>query len=87
MLAFLTGVLWISAMALIIFTIFFVYRQSLILRYLVSKINKIENLLKQMREQPKETRITHVSIQKDEPLSKYETVTLPDDAKIDFVEK
>lgn len=87
MLAFLTGVLWISAMSLVIFTIFFVYRQSLILRYLVSKINKIENLLKQVSEQPKETRITHVSIQKDEPLSKYETVTLPDDAKIDFVEK
>ncbi len=87
MLAFLTGVLWISAMSLVIFTIFFVYRQSLILRYLVSKINKIENLLKQVSEQPKETTITHVSIQKDEPLSKYETVTLPDDAKIDFVEK
>lgn len=96
----LSGVLWISAISFIIYAWRSHARQQLILRYLAHRLTKIESLLTQIAPPPKKEEAstseksaeaphpeTIITIDKNEPLSKYETVNLPDEIDINFVDR
>ena len=89
--------LWVLAVGFIIFSGILFYRQQLIFRHILKRLNHLEVMVSQPIAQPAEqsqpvktpqkTQETHLSIMKNEPISKYESMTLPDDVQISFVEK
>lgn len=89
--------LWVLAVGFIIFSGILFYRQQLIFRHILKRLNHLEMMMSQPITQPVEqsqpvktpqkTQETHLSIMKNEPISKYESMTLPDDVQISFVEK
>ena len=94
----LSGTLWVCALVFIIYAWILQARQQAVLRYIAARLRRIEQLIQptipaetpSSEPEPKkpttkpETRIT---IDKNEPLSKYETVTLPDEIDINFVDR
>ncbi len=63
----------------------FMNKQQAVLRRLNERIKQLE---KYLAEKPaKKPVLTAISITKDEPISKYKSVTLPDDIQISFVDK
>ena len=87
----------------ILFSGILFYRQQLIFRHILKRLKLLEEMIGQVGVQtsvqsedinvvikPQEvqkTQETRLSIMKDEPISKYESMTLPDDVQISFVEK
>ena len=93
----LSGTLWIFAVAFIIYAWIIQKRQQLLLKYIAGRLKHIESLLQPAPQSPatepapsrkKNTKPeTSITIDKNEPLSKYETVTLPDEININFVDR
>ncbi len=89
----LAFLLWVLAVGFILFSGVLFYRQQLILRHIFQRLKTLEKMMIQMSELPvrQENNVksqqSHLSIMKDEPISKYETMTLPDDVQVSFVEK
>ena len=92
----LSGTLWIFAVAFIIYAWILQNRQQFLLRYIAGKLKHIESLLQPQQPQVPESLPsdkknanpkTSITIDKNEPLSKYETVTLPDEININFVDR
>ncbi len=87
--SFLIGVyIFILANALIcggviIFTLTVLKRQKEGFQYVCSRLNQIE---KQLADKKFDSKKPQISIPIDEPIAKYEQVSLPDDVKINFVE-
>ena len=89
----LSGTLWLLAIALIIYVWIMHARQQAILRYIAGRLTKIEQILSPKKPTPtanktgnEPTPKTVITINKNEPLSKYEKVTLPDNIDINFVD-
>ena len=93
----LSGTLWVFAVAFIIYAWITQNRQQLLLKYIAGRLKHIENML-QPPDPPSSSKPTSspkkaakpetsISIDKNEPLSKYETVTLPDEININFVDR
>lgn len=89
----LVGTLWATTIAFIIYMWFLQAKQQLILRFIAQKLAEIEKRLpKETQKEEKkcetvvEKKETVVTISKNEPMSKYETVNLPDEAEIKFVD-
>lgn len=93
----LSGMLWLTVIAFIIYMWVLQIKQQLIWRYMAKKLSEIE---KNIKKQPVSKNIptadnaepeikkpeTVVTISKNELMSKYETVNLPDEAEIKFVD-
>jgi len=85
--------LWALAIGFILFSGILFYRQHLIFRHILKRLKMLEmtiagqsnpNLVQKHPQKPQETRL---SIMKDEPIAKYESMTLPDNVQVSFVEK
>lgn len=99
----LSGVLWLSAILFIVYAWIIQSRQQMILRYIAKKLQFIEKNIKENNKGIKTVGVenlkasetpttklppeTTIAIDKNEPLSKYETVTLPDAIDINFVDR
>lgn len=98
----LSGTLWLSALAFIVYTWIMQVRQQAVLRYIAYRLAGIDKSLKGLTPAVKLPRAsveptaekpsaptpeTVIAIDKNEPLSKYETVSLPDEADINFVDR
>ena len=87
--------LWGIAVLFIIFAWVALYRQQTILRFIARRLTTIERSIKAVRNpsvltaepSEKSTPETKITIDKNEPLSKYETVNLPDEIDINFVDR
>lgn len=66
----------------IVFLMIMLKRQKEVFQYMVTKMNQIE---KNVQTKKSELQTTHLSIPINEPIAKYEKVSLPDDVKIDFI--
>ena len=66
----------------IVFLWIMLNRQKEVFQYMVTKINQMERNLITKKNEPQ---TTHLSIPINEPIAKYEKVSLPDDVKIDFI--
>jgi len=94
-LIFLSGTLWLSAIAFIVYAWITQARQNAVLRYIARRLDSLEKRLKAPESDASQTQPpikpnhpeTSISIDKNEPLSKYETVTLPDEININFVDR
>ena len=93
----LSGTLWLTIVAFVIYMWVLQAKQQLVWRYIAKKLAEIEKKINQtivpeniLTEKNVEHEIkqseTVVTISKNEPMSKYETVNLPDDAEIKFVD-
>lgn len=89
--------LWVLAIGFILFSGVLFYRQQLIFRHILKRLKGLEDLMHQAsvqseasvenvpaEPQPQET---HLSIMKNEPISKYESMNLPENVHVSFVEK
>ena len=92
----LSATLWLSAIAFMAYTFIVEARFQKILKALYQKIDRLEKALTTPQtpaptpvETPpkKSAPETVIKIDKNEPLSKYETVTLPDEININFVDR
>ena len=95
--------LWVLAVGFILFSGILFYRQQLIFRHILKRLKFLEEMIGQVgvqasvqsedvsvvikQQEAQKTQETRLSIMKDEPISKYESMTLPDDVQISFVEK
>ena len=66
----------------IVFLMIMLKRQKEVFQYMVTKINQIEKNINIKKIEPQTTQL---SIPINEPIAKYEKVSLPDDVKIDFI--
>ena len=97
----LIGTLWFTTIGFIVYMWILQAKQQLILRYIAKKLADIEKNTKSHsleetdapKTDPEKTedseikkQETVVTINKNEPMSKYETVNLPDEAEIKFVD-
>ncbi len=90
----LSGTLWLTTIAFIVYMWVYQAKQQLVWRYIAQKLAEIEKNIKQPLKQEKiqnevpeiKKQETVVTISKNEPMSKYETVNLPDEAEIKFVD-
>ena len=93
----LAFVLWVLAVGFILFSGILFYRQQLIFRHILKRLKTLEMMLGQGSIQPviqpeaiqtpSKPQETHLSIMKNEPISKYESMTLPENVHVSFVEK
>jgi len=94
----LSGTLWLSAIAFMAYTWILQARFQTILKALFRKIDHLEKMLVDSEKIPQKSvpvakkqgkphTETTIKIDKNEPLSKYETVTLPDEININFVDR
>ena len=99
----LSVTLWLSAIAFIAYTFIVQARYQNILKVLFKKIDRLEKILLSTKQGSipvpelqgeraektlkKSVPETTIKIDKNEPLSKYETVTLPDEININFVDR
>ena len=79
----LAFLLWGVTVGFVIFSWILFHRQQQIFNHIVVRLERLDQAL--LSSPPKNQ--THMSISKDEPILKYEKVTLPDDIQIAFVEK
>ena len=88
----LSGTLWLSAVAFIIYTWVVQARQQVVLYNIVRYLRHIEKILNTKNEPEKQVSETEekertvVNIDKNEPLSNYKAVTLPDEVDVKFVD-
>ena len=87
----LSGTLWLVAIALAIYVWIMHARQRAILHYIAGRLAKIEQALTPPKPSARKSSDeaspkTVITINKNEPLSKYEKVTLPDNIDINFVD-
>ena len=90
----LIGTLWATIIAFIIYMWVLQNKQQLILRFIAQRLAEIEkHMPKEEQKKDKQEakpflkkQETVVTINKNEPMSKYETVNLPDEAEIKFVD-
>ena len=66
----------------IVFLMIMLKRQKEVFQYMVTKINQFEKNINIKKIEPQTTQL---SIPINEPIAKYEKVSLPDDVKIDFI--
>ena len=94
----LSVTLWLGAIVFIAYTIIIQARLQAILKALFQRIDHLEKALlppekaTPISSQPTSAQVkkapeTTIKIDKNEPLSKYETVTLPDEININFVDR
>lgn len=93
----LAFLLWVLAVGFILFSGILFYRQQLIFRHILKRLKNLEMMMGQSMGQvntsPETANVvskqqeTHLSIMKNEPISKYESMTLPDNVQVSFVEK
>ena len=93
----LAFLLWVLAVGFILFSGVLFYRQQLIFRHILKRLKNLEIMMGQSMGQVNTSletanvvskqQETHLSIMKNEPISKYESMTLPDDVQVSFVEK
>ena len=94
----LSGTLWLSAIAFIVYAWLVQVRQQQILRYIAGRLDAIEkklspkNIVREKSDSPSQQSVkpspeTMITIDKNEPISKYETVNLPDEININFVDR
>ncbi|MBQ7413101.1 MAG: hypothetical protein IJV07_02355 [Alphaproteobacteria bacterium] len=95
----LSGTLWLSAVGFIVYAWIVQARQQQILRYIAERLAAIDKKLSPTTEKRisssassaeqliKSTPETMITIDKNEPISKYETVNLPDEIDINFVDR
>jgi len=96
----LSGILWLTAVLFAIYIWFLLYRQQVLLRLIGRRLTLLENRIKPMPKTPEASDShptsekkkhtepeTQITIDKNEPLSKYETVNLPDEIDINFVDR
>lgn len=69
--------------AVVVFLTLFLKRQKQGFQYLTAQLIQLDKTLKIKKSESKTTQLT---IPASEPIAKYESVSLPDDVKIDFVE-
>ncbi len=88
----LSGTLWLSAIAFIIYAWVVQARQQVILYHIARYLRHIDKMLQVKSETEKTTLDTEekirtvMNIDKNEPLSKYKAVTLPDEVDVKFVD-
>lgn len=81
----LAFILWLVSIVFVVFSFILLRRQHVVFKHIVMRLERLdEAILAQKKELAQKTR---VSIPKDELISKYESVSLPDDVQISFVEK
>ena len=90
------GTFWLTTIAFVIYLWFLQAKQQTVLRYIAHKLLNMEKILKDKKEEKQDVvdiiksvekkQETIVAISKNEPMSKYETVNLPDEAEIKFVD-
>ncbi len=87
----LSFLLWVLAVGFVLFTGILFYRQQQIFHHILKRLKQMEKMMTQQTEtqstQKQQMPQVRLSIPKDEPISKYESMTLPDDVQISFVEK
>ena len=98
----LSATLWLAAIAFIAYTFIVQARLQAIIKALFRKIDRLEKALTPPQKEPETEPVVHsvskkphpkkepettIKIDKNEPLSKYETVTLPDEININFVDR
>ncbi len=92
----LAGTLWVVAVGFVIFSWVLQARQQMVLRYIAARLEALEKKIAESAQhkidsEPKKQSAlppeTTIAIAKDEPLSKYEEVTLPDEIDINFVDR
>ena len=66
----------------IVFLMIMLKRQKEVFQYMVTKINQFEKTINTKKSEPQTTQL---SIPINEPIAKYDKVSLPDDVKIDFI--
>lgn len=81
----LSLLLWGISVGFVVFSWILLRRQQKVFLHIAARLERLdEALLGQKAHQAKKAR---VSIPKDELISKYESVSLPDDVEISFIEK
>lgn len=84
----LAFLLWLAAVGFVIFSGILFYRQQTVFHHIMMRLNRLEQMVTVPKQNtPAMKPKTHLSILKDEPIAKYESVSLPDDVQISFVEK
>lgn len=83
----LAFLLWLVSIGFVLFSGVLFYRQQLIFRHILKRLNILEKKLMPEVAQSEKSTKTHLSIPKDEPIMKYEKMALPEDVQISFVEK
>lgn len=90
----LAFLLWALAVGFILFSGILFYRQHLIFRHILKRLKILEitlsgqhNPIPVSQKESQKPQETCLSIMKDEPISKYESMTLPDNVQVSFVEK
>lgn len=84
MMGILAITMWIGYVVFVVFSWKMMMRQNQVFSYILARLDKMDEYLSA---RPKNVQETSLSITKDEPLSKYQDVTLPDGIDISFVEK
>ncbi len=86
---FLTLSLWLIAIWFATFAVRVLKRQDVLCHALVARLRALDTALGEAVEQSETIRasLANISIPVNEPIAKYEGVTLPDDATIRFVER
>ena len=81
--------LWALAVGFVVFSGILFYRQQVVFRHILRRLKKMDEALASSVPSMTSQNVTQsrLSIMKDEPISKYETVTLPDTVQVSFVEK
>lgn len=81
--------LWALAVGFVVFSGILFYRQQVVFRHILGRLKKMDEALASLVPSMTSQNVTQsrLSIMKDEPISKYETVTLPDNVQVSFVEK
>ncbi len=87
--AFLAISLWLVAIWFASFAVKIIKRQDAVYRSLAMRLTVLEHALAEAIGKSDAIResLAQISIPVNEPIAKYESVTLPDDANIRFVEK
>lgn len=83
----LAFLLWLVSIGFVLFSGMLFYRQQLIFRHILKRLSMLEKKLTPKVTPPEKPTKTYLSIPKDEPIMKYEKMTLPEDVQISFVEK
>lgn len=82
----LTVSMWIACVTFILFSWKMTIRQNKMFSYILMRLDRLGSLKTDDSFKEKSQEIS-LSIAKDEPLSKYQDVTLPDDIDISFIER
>ncbi len=87
--AFLAISLWLGAIWFASFAVRILKRQDALYRSIAGRLGVLERALGEAVQKSDAIResLAQISIPVNEPIAKYESVTLPDDANIRFVEK